>query len=71
MAEHGYCQYEQCDREAPQPVLGRPEARFRLCALHQPLVHDRLTVEAYRWQLVDHDGRVAFVEKIPWNTIHQ
>ena len=69
MADYGYCQFEQCDREAVPPIVAWPEARFRLCVLHQPYVRHRLTAERYRWRLVEQSGRVSFIERIPWDPI--
>jgi hypothetical protein len=69
MGDYGTCQYESCDREGMPPIVAWPEGRFRLCALHQPFVHHRLTAEAYRWRLVEQLGRITFVEKVPWDPI--
>jgi hypothetical protein len=69
MTDRGNCQYEICDREATLSIVGWPEGRFHLCAVHQPLVHHRLTEESYRWHLQEADGRITFVEKVPWDPV--
>jgi hypothetical protein len=69
VAEYGFCQFQQCDREAIPAIVAWPEGRFRLCAMHQPFVHHRLTDEKYRWRLTEQGGRIDFVEKIPWDPI--